>query len=74
MPPLPPMLSLIILLTWGSVFTSITLPVLGSSCLISQDVSQMVTFLEGFLDFSSGRGKFFLFLFASLPSVFNLLL
>lgn len=35
---------------------------------------QMVTFLEGFLDFSSGRGKFVLFLFASLPSVFNLLL
>ena len=35
---------------------------------------QMVTFIEGFLDFSPGRGKFFLFLFASLPSVFNLLL
>lgn len=35
-------------------------------------VCQMFTFLEGFLDFSSGRGEFFLSL--CLSSVFNLLL
>lgn len=37
-------------------------------------VCQMFTFLEGFLDFYLGRGKFFVLVFASLPTLFNLLL
>lgn len=37
-------------------------------------VCQIFTFLEGCLDFSLGRGKFLLLLFASLPSLLNLLL